>query len=297
MSATLLRDVEVVRPRTLEEAFKALDRAVRDGQPLRPMAGCTDVLVDAHFGKALPERYLDVWALRKDLSGLRWTSQGLEIGATCTYAQTLADPRFVRELPALAKAASQVGATQIQARGTYAGNVENASPAADAAPVLLALGAHVRLQSLAGTRTVPLDAYWPAYRQTVRRPDELMTALLVPAAALGAPGQWFRKVGTRAYQAITKVGLAAVHSWQGGTLGETRVVAISMAGTPKRCENVENYLRGKTATGITGDGLRRAQALDLQPIDDVRSTAGYRTEVFARLVEQSLRETERDAAS
>jgi CO/xanthine dehydrogenase FAD-binding subunit len=280
-----------MRPRTLDEALRLLDRAHREGVRLRPMAGCTDVLVDAHFGKALPERFLDVWGLRKELGGLRWTEAGLVIGATCTYAEALETPKFVAELPALAKAASQVGARQIQARGTFAGNVENASPAADAAPMLLALDAQVKLASLQGVRTVPLLNYWSGYRQTVRRPDELITAIVVPAAALGSQGQWFRKVGTRAYQAITKVGLASRLQWQGGKLVDVRLAAISMAATPKRCATLETYLKGRELATIDAAELRHAQAVDLQPIDDVRSNATYRAEVFARLVEQALRET------
>lgn len=287
----LLRDIDVVRPRSLDEALRALDRAAREEAPLRPMAGCTDVLVEAHFGKPLPHRYLDVWTLRRTLGGLKWTEAGLEIGALCTYAEALEDPAFVQQLPTLAHAASLVGATQIQARGTFVGNVENASPAADAAPVLVALDAEVRLQSLAGVRQVPLAQYFLGYRKTARRPDELITALLVPAHSLNRRGAWFRKVGTRAYQAITKVGLTGVFGWESGALTDVRVVAVSMAATPQRCTHVEQYLTGRSLAAVDPQQLRAAQALDLQPIDDVRSTAEYRAEVFARLIEQALRET------
>jgi CO/xanthine dehydrogenase FAD-binding subunit len=291
MSATMLRDVEVMRPRTVDEALRALDRAARDGEPLRPMAGCTDVLVEAHFGKPLPPRYLDVWSLRRELGGMQWREQGLELGALCTYATALEDPKFAALLPALASASALVGATQIQARGTFAGNVENGSPAADAAPVLMALDARVRLQSLSGSREVPLAQYYSGYRQTVRRADELIAALIVPAASLGRGGQWYRKVGTRAYQAITKVGMAGVFDWQDGQLADVRVVAVSMAATLQRCTAVERYLRGRSLPLVDGTALRQAQAQDLKPIDDVRSTAAYRAEVFARLVEEALRTT------
>lgn len=291
MTATMLRDVEVMRPRTLEEALRAMERAAREGEPLRPMAGCTDVLVEAHFGKPLPPRYMDMWTLRRELGGLRWQEQGLELGALCTYTDALEDGKFAVLLPALAHAAALVGATQIQARGTFAGNVENGSPAADAAPVLMALDARVRLQSLSGSREVALAQYYSGYRQTVRRPDELITALVIPAAALGRRGQWYRKVGTRAYQAITKVGLAGLFDWQDGCLADVRVVAVSMSATLQRCTAVERYLRGRSLALVEGDALRAAQAEDLKPIDDVRSTASYRAEVFARLVEQALRST------
>ena len=290
-SPELLRDVQVVRPGTLQEALELLDDAQRQGQPLRPMAGATDLLVEAHFGKPLPAQVIDLWALRRQLGGLTWSAAGLRIGALATYSEALEDPAFAAKLPALAKAASLVGATQIQARGTFAGNVENASPAADAAPVLMALGAQVELSSLRGVRTLPLHSYYLGYRRTAREPDEIITALSVPAASLGHPGQWLRKVGTRAYQAITKVGLAGLFTWDQGVLRDVQLVAVSMAATPQRCAALEGHLRHKTLAAIEPKALRAAQALDLKPIDDVRSSAEYRAEVFARLVEQALRET------
>lgn len=290
-SPRLLRDVAVLRPADLHHALTMLDEFNRAGQPLRPMAGCTDLLVDAHFGKPLPAKVLDLWALRHALGELQWSDRGLRIGALTTYHTALQNRRFCEELPGLAKAASLVGATQIQVRGTFAGNVENASPAADAAPMLMALDTSVELTSLRGVREVPLHSYYVGYRRTVRMADEIITGLLIPANRLGLPGQWLRKVGTRAYQAITKVGLASAFTWTDGTLHDVSLVAVSMAATPLRCVALEGYLRHKRLSDVAPAELRQAQARDLTPIDDVRSTADYRAEVFARLVEQALRET------
>lgn len=290
-SPQLLRDVRVLRPADLHHALRLLDDAHRAGQSLRPMAGCTDLLVEAHFGKPMPAQVLDLWALRHTMGDLQWTERGLRIGALVTYATALKSQRFCKELPALAKAASLVGASQIQARGTFAGNVENGSPAADAAPMLMALGASVELSSLRGVREIPLSDYYLGYRRTARMPDEIITALHIPASCLGQPGQWLRKVGTRAYQAITKVGLAGVFTWTDGVLQEVQLVAVSMAATPLRCVALEGHLRHKRLADMEPAALRQAQARDLTPIDDVRSTGEYRAEVFARLVEQALRET------
>ncbi len=287
---SLLHDIDAVRPATLAEALELL---AKEGAALRPMAGCTDVLVEAHFGKPMAARFLDLTGLRAELGGLAFDDEGLHLGALCTYAQALRDPRVQREAPALWHAASVVGATQIQARGTFAGNVENASPAADAAPVLMALDAQVELVSTAGLRRVPLCEYYTGYRQTVRHADELIAALVVPRASLGRPGQWYRKVGTRAYQAITKVGLAAHLTWQHGVVAEPRIVAVAMAATLKRCPHLEAAVRGRRLADLDDAALRQAQALDLQPIDDVRSTAAYRAEVFARLLRQALQATAR----
>lgn len=286
----MMSQIQVVRPRNLADALRLLDDAAVDA-PLRPMAGCTDVLVDLHFGKPAPAQLIDLWALRGELGGVRWSSEGLHIGALCTYAEAVSHQRFRDQLPMLTQASLLVGATQIQFRGTFAGNVENGSPAADATPALMALDARVRLVSAAGARDVALADYYTGYRQTQRKANEIIESLLVPAARLGCAGQWMRKVGTRAYQAITKVGVCAIFDWHNGRLSDPRVVAVSMAGTLRRCTHIEAYLNGKRRDDMNGTELRAAQALDLQPIDDVRSTADYRAEVFARLVEQGLRET------
>lgn len=287
----LLNDIAVLRPTTLTEALHALRDATAAGQSLRMLAGCTDVLVDAHFGKQMPQRFLDLTGLAQDLGGLEWNERGLWLGALCTYSQALADPRFVAELPALAKASSLVGATQIQTRGTFAGNVENGSPAADAVPALMALDAVVWLKSAEGSRAVPLAEYYTGYRQTQRRPDEMIAGLGIPHSAIQRPGQWFRKVGTRSYQAITKVGLAGVFEWQGGRLHDPRVVAVSMSASIQRCPHLEAALAGKAFAELDPQALRQAQARDLKPIDDVRSNGTYRAEVFARLLTEALRTT------
>ncbi len=216
----------------------------------------------------------------------------MSIGALATYSDLLGDARACAELPTLALASSMIGATQIQARGTFVGNVENGSPAADSVPVLMAMDARVRLQSLRGVRDVPLADYYTGYRQTQRADDELIRALIVPGQEVALGGHFFRKVGTRTFQAITKVGLAARLDWQQGAIKSARVVAVAMAATICRCPQLEQALVG--ATGVTKDlkrGLRAAQAADLTPISDVRSTDRYRVEIFHRLVCQAVEDT------
>jgi CO/xanthine dehydrogenase FAD-binding subunit len=287
----VLHDLEVQRPETVAQALRVLRMGQEEGQPWRPMAGCTDVLVEAHFGKPMAPRWLDVTGLRADLGGHAWRSDGLWLSALTTYTEALDDPEVRRRAPMLAHAASLVGATQIQTRGTFVGNVENGSPAADAVPALLALDAVVVLGDADGQRRVPLAEYYTGYRRTQRRPDELVLGLEVPTSALDRAGAWYRKVGTRAYQAITKVGLAAVFEWRGGRLHDPRVVAVAMAPSIVRCRHLEAELAGKTAAELDPVRLRAAQARDLQPIDDIRSNSRYRAEVFARLLAQGLRET------
>ncbi len=283
---TAYSTIDVVRPGSVDDALRRLSESAAAGAPLRPMAGCTDIMVDANYGRLQWQRFVELWSLRGELGALRWLDDGtLEIGALATYAELQADERAQTQLPQLCAASSLVGATQIQARGTFAGNIENASPAADAVPVLMALDARVRLRSVRGQRDLALDDYYTGYRQTRRQPDELITATLIPPQTVAPSGRFFRKVGTRAYQAITKVGLAANLDWQQGAVAGARVVAIAMGPTICRCPAIEAALVG--ATGVeatTAARLRDAQATDLTPIDDLRSTARYRAEVFHRLV-------------
>lgn len=286
-----LTTAQVVRPASLADALLQLQVAAAHSAPLRPLAGCTDLLVDAHFGKPVDPNFLDLWPLRSELGGVRWTDAGLELGALCTYAASLADARLHAEAPVLAAAAQLVGATQIQARGTWAGNIENGSPAADGVPALMALDARVRLASVAGVREVPLDNYYAGYRRSVRQAHELITAIVIPHASLGRPGQWFRKVGTRAWQAITKVGLAGRFGWQDGRLLDVRIVAVSMAATVRRCPAMERVLAGASLETLDVAALAAAQQQDVRPIGDVRSDSRYRAEVFQRLVLDAIRQT------
>lgn len=292
---TVLSALEAQRPTSLAAAYHLL--ASDDGAPWRPLAGGTDLLVEAQHGRSDHRRFLDLSGLRGELAVLTWDDAGgLTIGALVTYSQLLRDARVVSDLPILAAMARLVGAAQIQSLGTLAGNVENASPAADVAPVLLALDATVRLGSARGVREVPLRAYWQGYRQTVRRRDELIVAIVVPARSFGPQAQWARKVGTRSWQAITKVGLCAVLDWRGGELHEARLVPVSMSASPMRLPKLEAALLALDPDAADfAAQLRAVQAEELRPLDDIRSTATYRARVFGNLLLQAVAQT-RDAA-
>lgn len=284
----------VFRPRSVDEALAHVAEGARGGRAVHALAGCTDLFVQAHERGWTQGSWVDLWPLRGELAGVRWQDDGrLELGALTTFAELQADPQVGSMFPSLAKAASQVGATQIQARATLGGNVENASPAADGVPVLMALDALVVLTSAQGVREVQLSDYYTGYRQTVRRPDELITAFVIPVQPCGPGGYSFRKVGTRAYQAITKVGLATRLHWQDGQIASARVAAVSMAATTTRCLALEAALLDLTwpLSIEQRQALRTAQAADLTPIDDIRSTAAYRAEVFHRLVCEAVEQT------
>ena len=270
---TAISSLTLLEPRSLREALVML----RDGGPLTPLAGCTDVYVHLNFGTLRQTRFVDLSPLA-ELRRIKVREGALSIGATATYRAILRSPLVEKRLPILAAAAREIGGVQIQNRGTIGGNVANASPAGDTLPVLAVAEAVVVLRSAEATRRIPFDSFYTGYRQSVMRPDELIVAIEIPRLE---GRQWFRKVGTRAAQAISKVVLAAIRSER------PRVALGSVAPTVIRLPKTEAALasRGSIRAG------RSALVEEIQPIDDVRSTAGYRREVAANLLEQFWRET------
>lgn len=256
-----------------------------------PIAGGTDLLVHWPARAGAHERtYVDL----SKLSGLRRMTheeEGLRLGALTTYWDVITDARAVREFPLLIEAARQVGAVQIQSRGTWAGNIANGSPAADGVPALMALDARVELACATGTRSVRLSEYYTGYRASVKRPDELIASVFVPRRELDF--SFFFKVGPRRAQAITKVGLVMTRESAGGKGAGTgtnpwRVVANSVAPTVRRCPAIEAMLH--SGTPITSpDGFLSTAKRDIAPIDDIRSTSDYRMTVFCRLLYHALK--------
>lgn len=275
--------MNVVRPTALSEA---LDRmADRDEGPLVPLAGGTDLLV--HWPSRPEARDADYMDLQRivDLRGVRWSDDALELGAMASYWDVIGDRRAGAEFPLLVDAGRQVGAIQIQSRGTWAGNIVNGSPAADGVPVLMAYDAVVVLASREGVREIPLDAYYTGYRQSVRRDDELVIGIRLPRRAYSL--QRFVKVGPRRAQAIAKVGLAVTRSEKGW-----RVVAASVAPTVRRCPTVERLLEDAQRSQAPED-FDDALRADVAPIDDLRSTAAYRARVLARVLFDAVQDGDR----
>jgi CO/xanthine dehydrogenase FAD-binding subunit len=249
---------------------------MRAAEDVVPMAGGTDLLVHWPVRPETRERtYLDLWSL-EELTRLRWTDGWLELGALVTYWDVIRDGRAERELPILAEAARQVGAIQIQARGTWGGNIANASPAADGVPVLMACDGRVVLTSVRGERELPLERFYHGYKEMDLAPDELVTAIRIPRRS--RPVQRFVKVGARRAQAIAKVGLAIARSEEGW-----RCVAASVAPTVRRCPSIEARLEDGWRPG-TPDDILPAIRSDVAPIDDLRSSAAYREGTMARVL-------------
>ena len=261
------------RPRSLKAALAML----ANEPALTPIAGCTDVLVGLHFGTLDKRRFIDLWGL-DELRGI--TARGsLRIGALATYADIIASPLVRKRVPMLVAAAREIGGAQIQNRGTLGGNIANASPAGDTLPVLAAADAQIVLRSATSERRVPFTEFYTGYRTSVRRPDELITAVEIPAID---GRQWWRKVGTRRAQAISKIMMAGVRG------PRVRIAVGSVAPTVVLALGAAAILSEGGSVPDAQAALRR----EIAPIDDLRSTGNYRQQVAANLLAAFWKETE-----
>ena len=276
---TATNALELRRPKTLREALTML----REEPALTPIAGCTDLYVAVNFGTLTSARFLDLWPL-EPLRRISVSGDSLVIGALATYTDIIKSRHVRKHVPMLIAAARQIGGPQIQNRGTIGGNIANASPAGDSLPVLAVADAVVVLKSAGDERRVPFNEFYTGYRASVRRPDELIVAVEIPQIH---GTQWFRKVGTRAAQAISKIVMAGVRSER------PRLAIGSVAPTIVRAPRTEAALaRGASindAAQILGDEIR--------PIDDARSTAEYRRTVTMNLLRRFWADTADTAAT
>jgi CO/xanthine dehydrogenase FAD-binding subunit len=267
------------RPRSMAEAASLL--AAGDWALL---AGGTD-LYPAHVGRPLTRPLLDLSRV-DGLRGIRVSDAGWAIGATTTWTDLIrADlpPLF----DALKAAAREVGGVQIQNAGTIAGNVCNASPAADGMPVLLALGAEVELQSLPGLRRMPLADFVLGSRRTARRDDELVTALHIPSRSTRARSV-FSKLGGRRYLVISIAMVAAVIDLDDVDRVTGAGVAVgSCSAVAKRLPALEARLLGCDVARLA-DCLEPADLAPLTPIDDVRGSAEFRRDATLTLLRRAL---------
>lgn len=267
-------------PRTLAEAREAL------AQGAVKVAGATDLLVIDHASGRVRESVLNVLGIA-ELQGIRVEGDNLSIGAASTFTQIRRSPEATKHARLLIDAAATIGAAQIQNRATIGGNIGNASPAGDSLPALLALGAMIVVSGTRERRLVPYNAFHTGYRTTVLGPDELIERVLIP---LPSPAvQVFRKVGTRAAQAISKVVVGfASDRLDHHVLANARLAMGSVAAVPVRLPEVEVLIEDNPLTPELADRAAALVEKTIWPIDDVRSTALYRRHVAGRVVRRLL---------
>jgi CO/xanthine dehydrogenase FAD-binding subunit len=270
---------QLTTPASLNEALTLIGK---EPGVWKPFAGGTDLMVLLESGKLPHRNYLNIWQLR-ELRGTVVADDQVTLGALTTYTDIQTHPVLRSEFPMLCQAASETGGLAIQNRGTLGGNIVNASPAADSPPALLAYDAEIELVSSAGSRWIPYDGFHRGYKQMDIRPDELLAHIRLPRTTSGLK-QYYRKVGTRKAQAISKVCFAAVARVENGNVNDARIVLGSVAPIVLRCKQTENVIRGQALDADTVKVARETLMREIAPIDDVRSTAGYRLRVAANLL-------------
>jgi len=269
-----------LKPKTLDEAISLL--ASPGGQIL---AGGTDFY--PALGERLPRgRVVDITALR-EIRGISTESDWIRIGALTTWTDMIRAP-LPRCFDALKAAAREVGSVQIQNRGTLAGNLCNASPAADGVPPLLVMDAEVELASGAGRRRMRLDQFLAGNRKTLQRTDEILAAVWVPRRMENAASA-FLKLGARRYLVISISMVAAVvQEDEAGRVVAARLAVGSCSATARRLKDLEQDLVGLPATLGIGGAVKAEHLKILSPIDDVRATADYRLDASLTLVQRAL---------
>jgi CO/xanthine dehydrogenase FAD-binding subunit len=269
-----------LKPKTLNEAVAVL--ASTGGQIL---AGGTDFY--PALGERLPQTdVVDITALR-EIRGISVDQNYFRIGGLTTWTEVIRTP-LPGYFDALKAAAREVGSVQIQNRGTVAGNLCNASPAADGVPPLLALDADVELTSSAGTRRIPLAEFITGNRKTLRQHGEILAAVLIPRSLEDAASA-FLKLGARKYLVISIAMVAAVvQADEAQRVMAARVAVGSCSAVARRLFDLEKDLRGRPAQCGIGAEVKPEHLAALSPIDDVRATAQYRRDASLTLVRRAL---------
>jgi len=276
---------QLVTPETFAEALD--DLAAHPAA--RPFAGGTDLMVLLEAGQLPPGRFVDL-ANCRELHGIeRSEDGGIAIGALTTYTDIRRSREIDEGFGLLKMAAAQTGGVATQNRGTIGGNIANASPAADTPPVLLVYDTELELVSSSGSRRVPYASFHRGYKQMDLRPGEIIARVILPARASRlAPRDFYRKVGTRRAQAISKVCFAGTIAIDADVVAHIRIALGSVAPTVIRATRTEDALRGRPLDEPTVAAAMDVLASEIAPIDDVRSTARYRARVAANLLREFL---------
>ena len=286
----LLDRYQLVTPASLSEALD--DLATHPGA--RPFAGGTDLMVLLEAGHLPPGRYVDLQHCH-ELLGIEYGAEGVAIGAMTSYTEIRNSPELATDYPLLGMAAAETGGVATQNRGTIGGNIANASPAADTPPALIVYDASLELISARGARRVHYDQFHQGYKKMDLQPGELIARVHMPPRPIVRQKpdavswrDYYRKVGTRRAQAISKVCFAGSLEIDAGVVKEVRIALGSVAPTVIRARRTEEALRGRRLDAAAIDNARRALLSEIAPIDDIRSTARYRARVAVNLLREFL---------
>src|SRR5580704_14025878 len=266
-------------PRDLSDA---LERMAREPGTWKPFAGGTDLMVLLEAGKLPHHRFLSVWKL-PELRGIEETPAHMTLGALTTYTETRRNQILAREFPLLCRAAAETGSVATQNRGTLGGNIANASPAADSPPALIVYDAEIEVVSVSGARFLPYASFHTGYKRMNLQEGELIRAIRLPRVRAGHK-QYFRKVGTRRAQAISKICFAGTARVEAARIADVRIALGSVSPAVLRAVRAEELLRGQRLGSVDLRGAQDALGAEIAPIDDMRSTARYRRSVARNLL-------------
>lgn len=268
------------KPRAIDEAL----HLIGEGQ-WRLLAGGTDFF-PALGNRPLRENVLDINGL-DELRGISETTAHIVVGARTTWTDLLRHP-LAHAFGALRQAAREVGSVQIQNVGTVAGNLCNASPAADGVPALLILDAEVELRSREGLRYLGLDAFILGNRRTALRAGEMVTAVRIPKRSVAGSSS-FVKLGARRYLVIS-IAMAAARIAVGsdGRITDAAVAVGACSAVAQRLGHLERALVGRSTGAVVADAIEDTHLSSLAPIDDVRGSAGYRREAAREIVARAV---------
>ena len=272
-------DYQLTTPASLADALAML---ANEPGVWKPFAGGTDLMVLLEAGRLQHQNYINLWTL-DELRDIEVTESHVTLGALTTYTEIQSHPILVAGFPMLCQAASETGGLAIQNRGTLGGNIVNASPAADSPPALLAYDAEIELTSTRGARWTTYHGFHTGYKEMKMDPDELLTRIRLPQQNPNCL-HYYRKVGTRKAQAISKVCIAAIGHKEDERIGDVRIAFGSVAPIVIRCVSTEAAIRGKSFGDSTIKLAQESLVKEIAPIDDIRSTSAYRLRVATNLL-------------
>ena len=274
-------------PRKIKEALEILSRY---GKEIKIIAGGTDLLVQYYDRLYEVNGWLDLRYI-KELKEVKIYEDKMAIGAMVTHTQLEKSEDIKKYFPVLSLAAADIGSPQIKNRGTIGGNIVNASPAGDLLPPLMAYEAQFRLLSNRGEVVVPAEEFFIGPKETILKPDQLLTQIILPLPHERTYGSWI-KIGKRKAVVIATITLALVVKMAEGnkTIKEVRTCLGSVAPTPIEIKEIRKKMVGKRFNQLDFDQLGQIVEDKITPIDDIRGTREYRKDVAKEIMINALEE-------
>ncbi|MCL6638601.1 MAG: xanthine dehydrogenase family protein subunit M [Firmicutes bacterium] len=287
-----LPDFEYYAPAGLPEACALL---ARFGPQAKVLAGGTDLLVKMKHELVSPAVLVSLKNLRQ-LTDIRYEEgRGVVIGALATHNSVAGSPVLQEKYRSVCEAAHHMANNQVRNRGTVGGNIVNAVPSADLPPILIALGAFVKLTGSGGERVLPLEDFFSGPGKTVIAGDEILTEVVIPGRNF--TGSTYYKFGLRRSGALAVVGVAAAVEMDGDVCRDARIVLGAVAPVPMRAKKAEELLKGRAVTEALLEEAGRCAAGESRPISDIRGSAEYRRDMVRVFTKRALRKAIKEGHS